>query len=72
MARQQPGTVIDIGCAEGWFLRKAVEEFGCWGIGVDAKPERVLLRHALAGLRLRRQWFDARRWFSLNEFVREA
>ncbi|MFQ5504804.1 MAG: L-histidine N(alpha)-methyltransferase [Planctomycetota bacterium] len=27
---------------------------------------------ALAGLRLRRQWFDSRRFFSLNEFVRDS
>lgn len=27
---------------------------------------------SLAGLRLRRQWFDSRRFFSLNEFVRDA
>lgn len=27
---------------------------------------------ALAGLQLKRQWFDSRRFFSLNEFVRDA
>jgi hypothetical protein len=27
---------------------------------------------ALAGLQLRRQWLDARRYFSLNEFVRAS
>jgi hypothetical protein len=53
LARLRPGSVLDIGCAEGWFVRQAVEEFGCWGLGVEGKPERVLageLHRLQAGL----------------------
>jgi SAM-dependent methyltransferase len=35
--------ILDIGCAEGWFLRRAAQELGCFGIGVDADSRRVLL-----------------------------
>jgi SAM-dependent methyltransferase len=35
--------ILDIGCAEGWFLRRAAQEFGCFGIGIDADSRRVLL-----------------------------
>ena len=35
--------LLDIGCAEGWFLRRAAKEFGCFGIGVEAGHRRVLL-----------------------------
>jgi len=35
--------VLDIGCAEGWFLRRAAEDFGCFAIGVEAGNRRVLL-----------------------------
>jgi SAM-dependent methyltransferase len=35
-------SVLDIGCAEGWFLRKATSELGCFALGVEAS-ERLLL-----------------------------
>jgi cyclopropane fatty-acyl-phospholipid synthase-like methyltransferase len=34
-------TVLDIGCAEGFFIRKCVEK-GCFATGVDADPEKLL------------------------------
>jgi L-histidine N-alpha-methyltransferase len=41
-------------------------------VGISRKFEPVGLRAlgAMADLELTRQWFDRRRWFSLNEFVR--
>lgn len=36
------------------------------------RAEDIGRLRALAGLQLKRQWFDSRRFFSLNEFVREA
>jgi SAM-dependent methyltransferase len=34
-------TMLDVGCAEGFFLRRAAEELGCFCIGVDADRRRV-------------------------------
>lgn len=28
-------SIIDIGCAEGWFVRLAAEELGCFSIGIE-------------------------------------
>ena len=36
-------SVLDIGCAEGWFLRRAAEDFGCFAIGIDGDDRRVML-----------------------------
>lgn len=36
-------SILDVGCAEAWFLRRAAAEFGCFGIGVEAEYRRVLL-----------------------------
>jgi hypothetical protein len=36
-------SLLDIGCAEAWFLRRAAAEFGCFGIGVEADDRRVLV-----------------------------
>jgi SAM-dependent methyltransferase len=36
-------SILDVGCAEGWFLRRAAREFGCFGIGIDADQRRVML-----------------------------
>jgi uncharacterized SAM-dependent methyltransferase/ubiquinone/menaquinone biosynthesis C-methylase UbiE len=42
-------------------------------VGTSRKfePDRIARLGELAGLRLRRQWFDSRRYFSLNEFFRD-
>lgn len=39
-------SVLDFGCAEGWFLRRAVEELNCFGLGVDSYESRVMLGEA--------------------------
>ena len=38
----QAQSVLDIGCAEGWFLRRAATELGCFALGVEA-GERLFL-----------------------------
>lgn len=40
------------------------------GISRKFEPEGIAALARLAGLRLGRQWFDRRRWFSLNELSR--
>ena len=39
----QAKSIIDIGCAEGWFLRKASEEYDCFSIGVEASYPTILV-----------------------------
>ena len=34
-------SVMDIGCAEGWFLRRAAEEMGCFALGIERDNNRV-------------------------------
>jgi SAM-dependent methyltransferase len=34
--------VLDVGCAEGWFLRRAAADLKCFAIGIEAS-ERVLI-----------------------------
>ena len=41
------------------------------GISRRYEPEQIATLAGMAGLRLSRQWFDTRHWFSLNEFVRD-
>ena len=36
-------TVMDIGCAEGFFLRKVAQEHGCFSLGVDMNNDRLKL-----------------------------
>lgn len=36
-------SLLDIGCAEGWFIRRAAEDLGCFSIGVDIDNTRLLL-----------------------------
>lgn len=31
----QAKSVLDIGCAEGWFLRRAAEDLGCFALGIE-------------------------------------
>lgn len=35
-------SMLDIGCAEGWFLRRAATELGCFALGVEAGPRLIL------------------------------
>ena len=36
------GSVLDVGCAEGWFLRRAAKDFGCFSLGVEALDRRLI------------------------------
>lgn len=38
----QASSIIDIGCAEGWFLRRAAEDLGCFAIGVEMDNKRII------------------------------
>ncbi len=40
--RYKARNLLDIGCAEAWFLRRAAVEFGTFGIGVEAADRRAL------------------------------
>jgi 2-polyprenyl-3-methyl-5-hydroxy-6-metoxy-1,4-benzoquinol methylase len=42
LLKLQAKSMLDIGCAEGWFLRCAAEELGCFGFGVEAGESRWL------------------------------
>jgi len=34
--KYQAKSIMDVGCAEAWFLRKASEEYNCFSIGIEA------------------------------------
>jgi cyclopropane fatty-acyl-phospholipid synthase-like methyltransferase len=36
-------SLLDLGCAEGYFVRRAAQEFGCFALGVDADSSRILV-----------------------------
>lgn len=40
--RYKARNLLDIGCAEAWFLRRAAVELGTFGIGVEAAERRTL------------------------------
>ncbi len=35
--------LMDIGCSEGWFLRRAAEDFSCFAIGIEASKPTLML-----------------------------
>ena len=41
VARYRPGRALDIGCGEGWLVRRLKSESGCKAIGVDGSPALV-------------------------------
>ena len=43
-------TVMDIGCAEGYFVHRAAEQCGCVALGVDADVRRLTMAHSAATL----------------------
>ena len=43
-------TLIDLGCAEGYFVERAAKECGCLALGVDADVRRLALAHGSAAL----------------------
>jgi SAM-dependent methyltransferase len=38
-----PGSFLDIGCAEGWFVRRAAEDCGYFAVGLEMSMPRLLL-----------------------------
>jgi O-antigen chain-terminating bifunctional methyltransferase/kinase len=38
-----PGTVLDLGCAEGYYVQRVAREFGCFVLGVDADVRRLTI-----------------------------
>jgi cyclopropane fatty-acyl-phospholipid synthase-like methyltransferase len=36
-------SLLDLGCAEGYFVRRAAQEFDCFALGVDADASRLLI-----------------------------
>jgi len=38
----QASSILDIGCSEGWFLRRAAEDLGCFSLGVEYSITRLL------------------------------
>jgi SAM-dependent methyltransferase len=41
LSQHRARSVLDVGCAEGWFVRKAAEDFNCFAVGVDGSHDRV-------------------------------
>jgi SAM-dependent methyltransferase len=41
LTEYRAASVLDIGCAEGWLVRKAATELGCFAIGVEATDRLV-------------------------------
>jgi O-antigen chain-terminating methyltransferase len=38
-----PGTVLDLGCAEGYYVQRVARELGCFVLGVDADVRRLTI-----------------------------
>ena len=36
-------SVLDLGCAEGYFVSRAAQEYGCFALGIDADVRRLTL-----------------------------
>lgn len=41
LVRHAARTVLDIGCAEGFYVLRAAKEFGCFALGVEADRRRL-------------------------------
>ena len=40
-------TVLDLGCAEGYFVSRAAQEYGCFALGIDADVRRLTVAQDL-------------------------
>jgi O-antigen chain-terminating bifunctional methyltransferase/kinase len=40
-------TVLDLGCAEGYFVSRAAREYGCFALGIDADVRRLTIAQDL-------------------------
>jgi O-antigen chain-terminating methyltransferase len=45
---QSPGPVLDLGCAEGYYVRRIAGELGCLALGVDADLRRLTIAQDLS------------------------
>lgn len=43
-------SVVDLGCAEGYFVRLAAAEFGCFALGIDGDVKRLLIGQNISTL----------------------
>lgn len=43
LGQGQAKSFLDLGCAEGYFVRHAAQEFGCFSVGVDGDFKRLLV-----------------------------
>jgi SAM-dependent methyltransferase len=43
LAELDPSSVLDLGCGEGWLVRRLKEELGCRAAGVDGSAELIRL-----------------------------
>ncbi len=39
--RYGASNLVDVGCAEGWFVRRSAEDLGCFAVGVEMDNERL-------------------------------
>ena len=44
---QGADTVLDLGCAEGYFVSRAAKEYGCFALGIDADIRRLTVAQDL-------------------------
>jgi SAM-dependent methyltransferase len=42
LVRYNAKNLLDIGCGEGWFLRRAADELGCFSFGIDGDNKRII------------------------------
>lgn len=48
MSRVGASTLVDLGCAEGYFVRRAAAQFGCVSLGVDGDVRRLMIAQTAA------------------------
>ena len=41
VAARRPQRVLDLGCGEGWLVRRLVRETGCHAVGIDGSPTLI-------------------------------
>jgi SAM-dependent methyltransferase len=42
LVRFDAKNMLDIGCGEGWFPRRAAKELGCFALGIDSDSKRII------------------------------
>ncbi len=41
ICRQKPGSFLDVGCGEGWLVRRVVQATGCEALGIDGSAQLI-------------------------------